>query len=232
MSGEIVAVFTDGGCLGASRSAVGGSWAWVGVDACDMVVREESGLIRVGDHGLDSVTANLTEFYAMLMALEAQPDGWAGKVCADSGITLGRWFASWKLLGVPQDWRIRMGACLARLGRMTPVQHDGHPTIAQLADGRGKRGNLVSPHNVRADVLCGLQLRRLAEGLLADTVVVDEAVDITPETWDAIGKRLPKLEELAGQQLVELDTGRVSDYLAGLPSVSFEVDLSRTEPSR
>lgn len=210
----ITAVYTDGGCLGASRSSVGGSWAWVGVDACGQVVTEASGIIRAGEHGLETVTSNLTEFYAMLSALEAMPDGWSGQVCADSGVTIGRWFFAWKLTNVPQDWRIRMGACLARMGNLTPVQHDGHPTREMLAADppRGKRGNPVSVHNVRADKLCGLALRQLAEEALAD------------------GASEVVLDAMASDQVVTLATPEWREKLKGLPSVEFEVNLAHLEP--
>lgn len=204
----IAAVYTDGGVLGSSRSEVGGSWAWVGVDADGLLRAGEYGTLRPAVHGLDSITNNLSEFYAMLKALESMPAGWSGRVCPDSQVTLGRFFWSWKLAGVPAAWRQRMGAVIRRLGKLEPVLHDGHPTRAQLLAGVGKRGNPVSIHNVLADKLCGVALRDLVRTTdeRVETIVVDECVTMTPADW--------------------------RELLQGLPSVEFEITLAGVDPAR
>jgi hypothetical protein len=152
-----VAVYADGGCIRANPSRWGGTWAWCGIDADGWKVREGSGLLIPGEGDaatLREVTNNNSEFYAVLAALEAMPDGWSGKVCSDSKVTLSRLFRSASLNGIPIAWSIRLGRALGRLGRLEPVQMDGHPSGEHLRAGVGKRGYTVSRHQQWCDNKC------------------------------------------------------------------------------
>jgi ribonuclease HI len=150
---SIVAVYTDGGCIGANPSHAGGTWAWCAVDENGAHVCEQAGsVLPIGKAG---ITNNQMEFLAVVRALQALPAGWCGTVYSDSAVTIGRMRDGWRLGNLPQ-WLISEGGkALKRMGQLTWVQLDGHPTKAQLAEGRGKRGNLVSAHNVWCDKACG-----------------------------------------------------------------------------
>lgn len=150
----VVAVYSDGGLIRSNPSPIGGMWAWCHVDADDWRVREESGILEPSDVEGRDVTNHHTETYALLMALEALPDGWTGRACSDSRNALRVFFGEGSLRNLPAAWRPRIGAVLRRLGRIEPIRLDGHPTRAQLAAGIGKRGAPVSEHNVRVDDLC------------------------------------------------------------------------------
>lgn len=153
---NIVAVYADGGCILRNPSPYGGTWAYCLVDAAGQRVQGESGVITVAG---ETVSNNLAEFVAVVMGLEALPAHWSGRVCSDSKVTLGRLFWQWRLRLLPDEWVIRGGEALERLGPLTPVLLDGHPTRAHLAAGIGKRGHPVSEHNVWCDAACGEQAR-------------------------------------------------------------------------
>lgn len=165
--GAITAIYADGGVIGINPSAVGVTWAWVGVDAAGDVVAQDSGVVRCTPE-LPALGNNFAELLAVVEALEAAPSGWSGTVHSDSRNTLGRVFEGWKLKsGVPGWLSARLRAAQARvdLARCRWVLLDGHPTAAQLAAGRGKRGNPVSIHNVACDRQC----QALARATLALT---------------------------------------------------------------
>jgi ribonuclease HI len=156
------AVFADGGVVGRNPSPLGGVYAWRHVDADNLPLAQESGVVPAG---ATRVTNNQAEFYALLRALEALPAGWSGLVGSDSRVTLGRFFESWKLDGIPVAWARRLGLALARIDaeRCQVVLLDGHPTREQLRRGRGRRGHPVSVHQDWCDREC----RRQASHLLA-----------------------------------------------------------------
>lgn len=179
MSPTVAALYADGGVLGRNPSQTGGMYAWRHVAADGTVVREGSGLVLMpGDYTaatlmaqdvpfvymptkhtdgrpVEYVTNNATEFYAVLDALEALPDGWSGNVCSDSSITLGRLCRSYALRNIPRLWVERGARVRQRLGLLTPVLLQGHPTPDDLRRGVGaKRGYTVSEHNVWADREC------------------------------------------------------------------------------
>lgn len=160
--GTAVAVYSDGGVIKVNPSPTGGMWATCHVDAEGERIWSASGVVLAeeGDEYLSMVTNNQTEFRAMLAGLEALPDGWSGTVYADSLVTIRRFRDEAGLAGIPLDWRRRMAVVLGRLGRLTYVLLDGHPSRAQLAAGVGKRGNPVSEHNVFVDALCTQEARR------------------------------------------------------------------------
>lgn len=151
----IAKVYADGGVLGASRSEIGGTWAWRHVDEDDLHVDYAYGISR------GPTTNNVQEFRALLYCLEALPEGWSGVVCSDSQITLGRFFQGWATQGISEDLLVRRDAVLARLGSLTPVRLDGHPTKDQLKRGVGRRGGPVSRHQVWCDIACNDAKERL-----------------------------------------------------------------------
>ena len=151
----IGSLYCDGGCICKNPSPYGGTWAYVLTDERDEPLSEASGLILTEEIGFP-VTNNLSEFIALVKALEAVPPLWAGRVCSDSNVTLGRFFKGWKITGIPEEWVRRGEKARLRidLERCRLVLIDGHPTGAHLSAGTGKRGHLVSRHNVRCDYLC------------------------------------------------------------------------------
>ena len=156
--GDVVAVYADGGLLKVNPSPIGGMYAACHVDADGERVWSASGLILADpSNPLFAVVGNnQCEFRALLAGLEALPDGWIGNVYTDSALTIHRFTDPERagMAGIPVDWRRRLGQTLARLGGLFFTLLDGHPTRAQLAAGRGKRGNPVSVHQVWCDELC------------------------------------------------------------------------------
>lgn len=153
----VVAVFADGGVIQHNPSDYGGTWGCCHVDQDDVRVLEMGGVILPSEVETTGVTNNQSEFMAMLQALEALPDGWSGKACSDSNITLMRFFGCAKMRGIPVVWGQRMSRVLGRLGTITPVLLSGHPTRAHLASGVGKHGTPVSVHNAWCDKRCNLE---------------------------------------------------------------------------
>lgn len=160
----ITAVYADGGVIQRNPSPLGGTWAYVYVGADDQQIAHDSGIV-LPRQNLPLITNNLTEFVALVKALEALPAGWSGQVLSDSQVTLGRMFLGWRLSGIPSVLVRQYEAARARLDwanvRWTLL--DGHPTKAQLAAGVGKRGNPVSAHNVFCDQACGRQSKAFLE---------------------------------------------------------------------
>jgi ribonuclease HI len=150
---EIIACYSDGGVIATNPSPIGGSWAWCHIGAGDVVVAQASGILPAAPGA--PVSNNVAELTAALRALAALPPGWAGPFYSDSQVTIGRIFWGWAWRGLPASWIGRKDAILARLGPITPVLLQGHPTQADLARGIGaKRGYPVSRHNVMCDRLC------------------------------------------------------------------------------
>jgi ribonuclease HI len=151
---SIIAVYADGGVLGGNPSPDGGTWAYCHVDERGFQVYQSSGFVPAVDY---AITNNQMEFLAVLSALESLPEGWSGKVCSDSRVTLMRFFQSASMRGIPRDWYQRGSRALQRLGRLQAVHLAGHPTRAQLRVGSGKHGLPVSVHQVWCDAECGRQ---------------------------------------------------------------------------
>jgi ribonuclease HI len=166
--GAITAIFADGGCVQANPSPFGGTWAWAHVDAAGRRVDADSGLyVACGAAGCTLprhwpeplVTNNQMELAALILGLEALPDGWSGTVYSDSQISLRLLFGGARLNELPASLIQRGSAVLQRLGRCEAIRLDGHPTRRQLATGVGKRGGPVSIQNVFCDAECTRQAR-------------------------------------------------------------------------
>jgi hypothetical protein len=193
------AVYADGGVLGRNPSKLGGTWAWcwslteklVVPDVTPWVFREGAGLclygatekecgltgFRVVEGRAPEITNNVTEFLALARCLAPLPAGWEGPVYSDSQITLGRFFRGWETKGLPPDWVARVHeVILPRLGKLTPVLLDGHPTRSQLQAGVGKRGNLVSSFNKLCDHQCNL-VAGVYTAALAELIDQEEEAD-------------------------------------------------------
>lgn len=162
---EVIAVYADGGVIRVNPSPIAGMWATCHIDAGGARVWSASGLVLAepGDPYLSMVTNNQTELRALLAGLEALPDGWSGRVCTDSEVTIRRFRDDARLAGIPLEWRKRLAYVLGRLGALTYVLLDGHPTRAQLARqdelgewaaGVGKSGGPVSKWNQWCDQEC------------------------------------------------------------------------------
>lgn len=159
----VTEVYADGGCVLVNPSPHGGTWAWCHV-AGGGRVREASGTVTPEEVGLPTVSNNVTEYLALLLCLEALPDGWSGKVFTDSGVTLGRFrdYATARTKGLPDSLVKRCGAVLARLGSLEYVLLGGHPTKADLGKGfRSSDGKPVSVHNKWCDRACGERAKEL-----------------------------------------------------------------------
>lgn len=162
---ELSAIYADGGVIGKNPSSDGGTWGWCFTNRYGLRINGDYGYLTPDLFGEGPITNNVTELYALLLALEAAPDHWCGPVYSDSGITLGRlrtWRlppgAAWSLHGVPRALQLLVWRQVDRLDWEGITWHllDGHPTHKQLESGRGKRGGTVSPHNVWCDRMCNL----------------------------------------------------------------------------
>ncbi len=156
--GSVVALYTDGGCIGPNPSPYGGTWAWTQVNQAGQRVREASGIIRPFLRGADGqalpVTNNNSELIALTRGLLSLPEGWCGQVFSDSRLALGWCFWGYKHDLVPDGLYRKMCEARERLVSVQAFLLDGHPTQAQLATGIGKRGQRVSVHNKWADEAC------------------------------------------------------------------------------
>ena len=148
-------LFSDGGLVGANPSPVAGTWAWCLVGdgkliACDW------GLIYPDDLGLPAVTNNVSELYAAVRGLEANPT--VGEWLTDSQVTLRRLTKGGKFKGVPA-WLVDRSAKVRKRrveNRWKATLLAGHPTRAELASGFARRNrHPVSVWNVLCDQLCG-----------------------------------------------------------------------------
>jgi ribonuclease HI len=157
---EIEKLFCDGGCIDRNPSESGGTWAYRRVrtvGGVDTVVFEDSAVVTPLNAGMPKVTNNLTEMLAALRGLSCLPRDWAGDLCSDSQITLGRLFWGWKWTGIPswmhQEYQ-KQRSRFTDWSMITPVLLAGHPTKAQLTAGIGHHGHPVSIHNVACDRMC------------------------------------------------------------------------------
>lgn len=157
---KIVALYADGGLVGAYPRSLGGTWAWCHVNRYDEIYNCDSGFLENTDDCI--ITNNVAELYAVVRGMEQLPNGWSGVVASDSQATIGRLFCGWQLNGVPEWLVVSMHEQLARLDvpSIMPLCLDGHPTQGELRKGYSKRGNPVSEFNVWCDQQCGLEAVR------------------------------------------------------------------------
>lgn len=144
-------VFADGSTIAANPSPIGGAFAWCHVERSQRIV-EACGIIPAGWLGLKAITNNLSELVAAVEAVEALPDGCECVLYSDSRITLHRLNHAEKWNGIPDELRWRAEAVKPRIYRVKLLA--GHPTKKQLVNGRGRKGYMVSIHNVWADSRC------------------------------------------------------------------------------
>lgn len=160
----VVRVVADGGCRLKNPSDVGGMWAFRHIDDEGRVTRQSYGVILVEDvFPLTTVTNNLTETLALLLALEALPDAWNGLVCSDSQNAI-RVFQNPNKdrEHLTADVLARCRAVCKRLGKLSFKLLCGHPTkdeIRRMEAGEtvvGERGYPYCLHNVWCDTACRL----------------------------------------------------------------------------
>lgn len=151
-------VFCDAGVIGKNPSKDGGTWAFVGVFASgdfDNVIFQQSGVVLPTDIEMDTVENNICETIAILLALEAMPDGWFGTVYSDNLNAIRRARAPREMKKiVPQFVKDRMIAATARVKVIEYVLLGGHPNKDELKSGYRSDGKPVSRWNVLADDLC------------------------------------------------------------------------------
>ncbi len=150
-------LYADGGVIGRNPSKLGGTWAFRVLDN-RKVVDEQVGTITPEAAKMPAITNNLTEMLAVVRGLASLPEDWVGTVFSDSQITLGRIFEGWKWTGIPLWLHHEYQAARKRLIHWDYIKYvrlDGHPTVAQLVEGKGKRGGPVSEMNVWCDKACG-----------------------------------------------------------------------------
>lgn len=158
---RVTTLYCDGGVFRPRRCEVG-SWAWVGADNQGRRVAYQRGWLEA--HGVvgDGVTNNISEFAAMMKAVEAigkVSPGWSGRVASDSQITIGRFRDGWRQRGLPRGWTTRLTQALDRVGDLEYVHLKGHPNKAEISQGEGVRRRNgrrypVSEHQVFCDSLC------------------------------------------------------------------------------
>lgn len=149
----VVAIYADGGVVGANPSPVGGVWAWCAVNEHDERVVRRSGFTP--RRGVREVTNNNMELVALVLAVEALHEGWSGIICSDSRLALGTLFEGFNARKQPPNIVKRGMAAAARLGKVETMLLQGHPTKEDLITGIGARRNLpVSQHNVWCDQEC------------------------------------------------------------------------------
>ena len=84
---DVVSIFVDGGVIGMNPSGEGGTWAFILLDKNEYPVLRGSGVVTPGGVNPPTITNNLTELTAAVMALELMDDGWAGVLHTDSNVT-------------------------------------------------------------------------------------------------------------------------------------------------
>jgi len=157
--GAVVAIYGDGGVLGANPSPVGGVWAFCLVGADGRRLYEAAGHITSDEAkslGLQWTSNNFAEVMALLLAFEAMSGDATLRVFSDSRNAISAHQRAgdpdpWKPPYLPQPIWGRMVAARDRLGPMKFTLLKGHPTKQDLARGQRPDGKPVSEHNVWCD---------------------------------------------------------------------------------
>lgn len=167
---EVTDLYCDGGVIGPNPSAIGGTWAWLGVNETNEKVMEWSGYVPAPESR--PVTNNHTEQMAITLALEAMPEGWSGTVHSDSSVALGRVFKDYKKANLPSNIIERSVAAVARAGILKHEKLKGHPSKQELKNGFAKGGLPVSKWNKRCDDLCNIEARRYKQKISSERIEV------------------------------------------------------------
>lgn len=139
---DILAVTCDGGVGRINPSPYGGMWAFRMTGADRLPILQAVGIVYPSEvFPLTTVSNNLTETLAVLIALEYLPDGWAGQVRSDSQNAL-RVFQNYrdpKKVAAQGVWLTgemiaRVRRVRERLGALDFVLLGGHPHKAALAE--------------------------------------------------------------------------------------------------
>lgn len=160
-------LYVDGGVMRKNPSPIGGTWA-ARLVRDGLVAMELSGWITPREARTEAITNNLTEMLALVRGLQLLPARWTGTIYSDSQVTLGRAFEGWKWQNIPPWLHHEYREARKHLMHWDELQHvllDGHPTIAHLAAGTGKRGHPVSEHNRWCDEACQAAARKFLENL-------------------------------------------------------------------
>jgi hypothetical protein len=146
--------YTDGGVIGMNPSQDGGSWAFRYV-AGGVPTWEQAGVVLLSElpPSMPYVSCNLTEFLAILLAVEGLPGDSPVEVCSDSINAIDAFRYPDRKNWVPAHLWQRRVAEMARLdGRIGFKLLGGHPTKIELAQGFKDRNGLpVSEHNQWCD---------------------------------------------------------------------------------
>jgi ribonuclease HI len=145
-------LYADGGVIHSNPSEIGGMWAFRAVTENGVVILEHGGVVPATSQR--RITNNQTEVIALVLALEAMPEGWSGKVYSDSQFALGVMFEELRWRTAPPNVLQRAEAAVARAGQITAIHLKGHPTQAELAKGFARCGTPVSVHQVWCDKKC------------------------------------------------------------------------------
>lgn len=150
----VVELYCDGGLI--KMNAIGGTWAWCGVDKFGKIVVCGSGYML--ETPTKKVTNNTTEQVAIVKALEAMPPRWSGLVNSDSACALGHLMGSHFNSKLPANVAERCAMAKLRAGDFKTRLLEGHPYEVDLLRGIGsKRGHPVSIYNVWCDDECERQ---------------------------------------------------------------------------
>ncbi len=160
---EIKAAYADGGLIRSNPSRLGGTWAFALVGESNTRLQSGSGLILPARWNGFQIENNVTEFFALLQALKALPDGWWGTAFSDNQNTIRRFTHPHRatFTGIPKPWIVDLKDQIQRLGEVRFELLSGHPSKKALKEqernplvGAGKSGRFVSIHNVWADKEC------------------------------------------------------------------------------
>ncbi len=124
---KIGRVVCDGGIARVNPSPDGGMWAFRARGVCGTLVAEAVGVVLPSEIGMTTVSNNLTEALAVLIALEWLPAGWSGEVRTDSLNAIRVFRDDPEREWLPRDIVERAGEALDRVGRITWTLVKGHP---------------------------------------------------------------------------------------------------------
>lgn len=161
-------IYTDGGCIKANPSKLGGTWAWCMVEN-NQIIKHSSGIMTPEDMEVETITNNQMELYAAVRAITSSPVDWNGTLYTDSEVSLMRLTISKSFKGIP-NW-LRLRTLELRRGRQWDVfLLGGHPTRKDLQRGRNRKGRKVSGFNVICDKTCTALAKEFVRDLVKGMV--------------------------------------------------------------